>query len=103
MACPPGPTLPRPATNGSSIRPRNCVIIWKALRSAPVADSPSIWVSALPRLAPVSPNSGAKFAGNAPLVLKALLSVLATACWLPFKPDPAPSVAVRFSSTLVLV
>ena len=31
-------------------------MIWKALRSAPVATSPSNCVSALARLAPVNPN-----------------------------------------------
>jgi hypothetical protein len=57
----------------------NWLVSWKALRSAPVAASPSSWVSALVRALPVKPKMLTKFAGNTPLPkLNALFKLVAT-------------------------
>ena len=55
-------------------------MIWNALRSAPVATSPSNCVSAFARLPPVKLKTETKFGGSAPPELKKLLSALATFC-----------------------
>ena len=59
------PPAPPPAV-GSIIRSRNCVIIWNALVCAPVASSPSSWVSAFKYAGPDRLPRLAKPGGSAP-------------------------------------
>ena len=113
-----GPLVPatplRPSTNGSSIRLRNWLPIWKPACCAPVAASPESCESALPRLAPVNPKIVTKPGGSVPPLLKKLLSELATLSWLPLSAPfgsgccpgvegCCPSTAVRFKIASVPV
>jgi hypothetical protein len=65
--------------------PRNWLVSWNAPCCAPVAASPESSVSALARLAPVSPKMVTKAPGSAPPLLKKALSALATLHWLTLK------------------
>ena len=84
---PSAPMPLRPSTNGSIISARNSLTNWNVLDCAPVAASPLSSVSALPRFAPVRPNTLTKPGGSAPPLLKKLLSPLATFCWLALRPS----------------
>jgi hypothetical protein len=99
------PTLLRPSTNGSSIKPRNWLVIWKATCWLPVAASPESAVSALARLLPVSPKIAAKLGGSAPPRLKKPSSALATFLWLMLRPvvpiKPRLPVRLRITSLAV--
>ena len=70
---------PRPAMNGSVSTPMNWFIASKVVCCEPVAVSPETCV----RPAGVSPPNTS---GMPPLVLKKLMSALATFCWLPLRP-----------------
>src|ERR1700722_5617171 len=72
---------PRLAPNGSVIRPMNCVMALNVVCCVPVAVSPAAW----DRPAGVS---GPNTSEIPPVVLKKLVSVLPTFCWLTFKPEP---------------
>jgi hypothetical protein len=97
-----GPKPPPPPVGcGSSSRDRNEFIIWNPTACAPVAASPDNCDSALPRFAPVSPNTPAKPGGRAPPLLKNELSALATFCWLRLNPLLGTSVELRSNSTSV--
>jgi hypothetical protein len=54
------------------------LVSWNATCWASVAASPESWLSALARLAPVSPKMVTKLGGSVPPLLKKLLSALVT-------------------------